>query len=50
MSSQHVSKIRNVGNCHDGKWTDAGFCHSDQLKVKDKDPWLVFGYRADASP
>ena len=45
MSSEHSSGTNSVGNCHDGKIDDK-FCHSD-LK-KDKDPWLVFGYQADA--
>ena len=31
-----------MGHCHDGN-TDDKSCHST-----DKDPWLVFGYRADA--
>ena len=43
LSSEHSNG--SVGHCDDGKIDDK-FCHSDN--AKDKDPWLVFGYRADA--
>ena len=45
MSSQ--ASHGRVGNCYDGNSTDEKYCHSQ--KTKDKDPWLVFGYRADAN-
>ena len=38
--------VFTVGKCHDGKTDGNNFCHSDH--DMDKDPWLVFGYRADA--
>ena len=45
MSSQ--ASHGRVSNCHDGNSTDEKYCQSQ--KTKDKDPWLVFGYRADAN-
>ena len=44
MSSESGSFT--VDKCHDGK-TDGHFCHSNHLGG-DKDPYLVFRYRADA--
>ena len=43
MSSEHSSGSNSVDNCHDGKIDDE-FCHSNNNN--DKNPWLVFGYRA----
>ena len=38
-----------VDKCHDGKTLNENrdICHSN--RVWDKDPWLVFGYRAGAN-
>ena len=47
MSSENSSNKITVGNCHDGTTDDGNFCQSSNNKG-DTDPWLVFGYRADA--
>ena len=44
ISGEHSSGLYGLGNCHDGKTDDSKFCHSDSAK----EPWLVFGYWADA--
>ena len=48
MSSEHEAGY-GVGYCHDGMWTDGKFCQSANGDTVNPNPWLVFGYRADAN-